>query len=410
MKKLAALIFIIAITWAWAQVSTKAPVVVTNDVFTVVSPTNFWRSNIIAGPGITTIPTNNRAGWALIISGVGSSNAYQPASDNLTNWSSLPTGAMANATSTDYLTNWANAVSNYAAGRMTEVMTNAHGVAGGVRVGLATNTVWHFPKWSSFSTNNSGSNSVDITVQPYRPFAVIDSTNVFYHSPEWEILMDEEFLGDSANTVNSPANNTWNANGGTSGTAPSKVGPPLLPDFAGTLSFSTTAAGGRIATVGGATIGQMATTNCEVLAVMRVRFSHTNDSTDIHSMRAGLGDANTAVGDWANGIYMGQNTNANTNIIVCTTARASSRTITYTSASLAAGTWGVWAFWLDSTGTNVIFAAGSAATNLTSIATNSANIPGLAALVTPAWQVQRYLGSNARTNYMEKYILARRQL
>ena len=40
-------------------------------------------------------------------------NSRQPASANLTNWSLIPTGEMANVVSTTFLTNWANAVSNY---------------------------------------------------------------------------------------------------------------------------------------------------------------------------------------------------------------------------------------------------------------------------------------------------------
>jgi len=41
-------------------------------------------------------------------------NAFQPAAANLTNWANIPTGAMANVVATDYLTNWANAISNLA--------------------------------------------------------------------------------------------------------------------------------------------------------------------------------------------------------------------------------------------------------------------------------------------------------
>ena len=39
-------------------------------------------------------------------------NFRQPASLNLSNWSNIPTGEMANVVSTTFLTNWANAISN----------------------------------------------------------------------------------------------------------------------------------------------------------------------------------------------------------------------------------------------------------------------------------------------------------
>jgi hypothetical protein len=337
---------------------------------------------------------------------------FQPATGNLTNWSNIATGAMANIPSVDHLTNWANSISNLAQTKMAalDIMTNAHGVAGGIRAGLGTNQVWKFPPWASFATNYGSSNTVEITVKPHRPFAIVDATNIFYEDVEWQVIMDEEFLGDSQNTIASPANNIWNFNQATSGTAPTKQAPPLIADFAGVGSFSHTAVGGRLAAVGGATIGQMALTNCEVLGLMRVRYSHTNDGTDTYTMRAGLIDANTAIGEWNNGVYLLTNTNANTNSVVCVTARASTRTLTYTTVELPPNTFRWWGYWLDRTGTNMVFIEGPALTNLTSFATNTQNIVGLNALVTPAWEVQRFAGSGARTNYIERYFLARKKL
>ena len=87
----------------------------------------------------------------------------QPASANLTNWSLIPTGAMANSVSTTFLTNWANAISNFAVaqgvivsnGVIVEILNASNILSGnsfarlevqtnGVRLALATNLNWAY--------------------------------------------------------------------------------------------------------------------------------------------------------------------------------------------------------------------------------------------------------------------------
>lgn len=72
-------------------------------------------------------------------------NTKQFGSANLTNWSNIPTGAMANVTSTTFLTNWANAISNLV-GSSSGSGTNFNGI-------LITNTVHRII--ATRSTNNS---------------------------------------------------------------------------------------------------------------------------------------------------------------------------------------------------------------------------------------------------------------
>lgn len=74
-------------------------------------------------------------------------NFRQPASENLTNWSNIPTGAMANVVSTDFLTNWANAISNLTQTK-TALTTNANQFGASVQLtikdgALLTNTTFH---------------------------------------------------------------------------------------------------------------------------------------------------------------------------------------------------------------------------------------------------------------------------
>lgn len=74
-------------------------------------------------------------------------NSRQPASANLTNWSNIPTGAMANVVSTDFLTNWANAISNLTQTK-TALTTNANQFGSSVQLtikdgALFTNVTLH---------------------------------------------------------------------------------------------------------------------------------------------------------------------------------------------------------------------------------------------------------------------------
>lgn len=80
-------------------------------------------SNIPTGAMANVVSTTFLTNWANAISNLTTAvtnsasvtnwiNFRQPASANLTNWSNIPTGSMANVVSTDFLTNWANSISN----------------------------------------------------------------------------------------------------------------------------------------------------------------------------------------------------------------------------------------------------------------------------------------------------------
>lgn len=74
-------------------------------------------------------------------------NFRQPASANLTNWSNIPTGVMANVVATDYLTNWANAVSNLA-------QTKQHGSAALTNWSAYPTNVWNDRQGGSATLTN----------------------------------------------------------------------------------------------------------------------------------------------------------------------------------------------------------------------------------------------------------------
>lgn len=100
-------------------------------------------TNILVAGTLITLTTNT---GVVTITCVLDTNFFQPASINLTNWSNIPTGAMANVVSATFLTNWINAVSNY----VTAATNNAP----------VTNwTVLRQPadpeltNWADFSTN-----------------------------------------------------------------------------------------------------------------------------------------------------------------------------------------------------------------------------------------------------------------
>ncbi len=111
----------------------------------------------------------------------------QPASANLTNWSLIPTGAMANVASTTFLTNWANAISNFAAaqdtivsnGVIVEILNASNSIAGNsfarlevqtntVRLGLVTNMNWSYGVTGSVSSATAilGVDAATITTNP----------------------------------------------------------------------------------------------------------------------------------------------------------------------------------------------------------------------------------------------------
>jgi hypothetical protein len=81
----------------------------------------------------------------------GGTNARQFGSLNLTNWSNIPTGSMANVVSTDFLTNWANSISN-----LTQTKQNGSAVLTNL-VGTVANNVTNVV---SLSTTNATSKPI----------------------------------------------------------------------------------------------------------------------------------------------------------------------------------------------------------------------------------------------------------
>lgn len=68
-------------------------------------------SNIPTGEMANVVSATFLTNWAAAISNLAETKQF--GSINLTNWANIPTGAMANVVSATFLTNWANAVSNY---------------------------------------------------------------------------------------------------------------------------------------------------------------------------------------------------------------------------------------------------------------------------------------------------------
>jgi hypothetical protein len=87
----------------------------TNDLS--LSPTNVIGANVLAGTNIHIVRGSRGQVTLNVIGGgggdPGGTNARQWGSINLTNWSNIPTGAMANIPSVDWLTNATAAISNY---------------------------------------------------------------------------------------------------------------------------------------------------------------------------------------------------------------------------------------------------------------------------------------------------------
>lgn len=77
-------------------------------------------------------------------------NFRQPADTDLTNWALIPTGAMANVVSTTFLTNWANAVSNY-----VTAATNSASVTNWINSRQPASA--NLTNWSQLPTNEMAS-------------------------------------------------------------------------------------------------------------------------------------------------------------------------------------------------------------------------------------------------------------
>lgn len=80
-----------------------------------VLTTGSGETNVLSVSPALVTPTINGQTIAAGTSILTNPHAFQPPSLNLTNWSLIPTGAMANIPAVTFLTNWANAVSNLAA-------------------------------------------------------------------------------------------------------------------------------------------------------------------------------------------------------------------------------------------------------------------------------------------------------
>ena len=132
----------------------------------------------------------------------------------------------------------------------------------------------------------------------------------------------------------------------------------------------------------------------------------TNVSGDVSTLRLGLG-RNDGVAEPAFGAFVMINTNVNTNTLVCVTSINNARTFTYTTYTWTPMLWFNVAIYFDTSGTNAIFYAGSNATNMTAIATNTVNLPGAAlSNVNPwinTWRIASSGGLVRQTNYVDYY-------
>ena len=294
-----------------------------------------------------------------------------------------------------------------------EIMTNHPAIAGGIRVGLGTNVVFKYPPWALFSTNNTSSNSVEITVQLYRPFAVLDGTNIFYESSDWELVFNEEWFGDVTSVIadGNKGINYWQVSGG--GTLPNPPGPIFENALAGIHTFAATQSNsGRelLASFSGAT-ATMTCTNQELFFLARFNVFRTNVAGDLGTYRLGVTGGNSSRTEPADGIHIRTSTNAN-NAIELVTARASTVTINSFAAGLQQRGWTNVFWYLDRTGTNVVAGIGNHPTNLVSVITNVANIPN-SVLVTPWVDIYRLVasaGNVGMTNQLDYIKIWRRRL
>jgi len=109
-----------------------------------------------------TVLTNNGSGalgWGAVVGN------FQPASANLTNWSNIPTGSMANVVATDYLTNWANTISNLAQTKQfgSANLTNWSNIPTGAMANVVSTTF--LTNWANTISNyvTAATNSASVT-------------------------------------------------------------------------------------------------------------------------------------------------------------------------------------------------------------------------------------------------------
>lgn len=236
----------------------------------------------------------------------------------------------------------------------------------------------------------SGSGVPSLLTPAVGSFLSSDGTNAAWSlgGISWWPVVDETWIGLA--TTNSPARadlgrELWNR---------SFSGQELLGLRSGIpnkgLTWVLTNAAQRTALYLGdqSVAGGWISTNSEFLIITRVYIGTLNNGTDVSGYRYGL--QNSASAESTSGIYW----RATNNVWEAVTARNGSRTVS-TSSNLVEATEYCLGIRLDATGTNAIFYLGGTELTMTSVATNSSNIPH-DFITWPTLYFHKYAGTSTR--------------
>ena len=198
------------------------------------------------------------------------------------------------------------------------------------------------------------------------------------------LIMSEEFWGDtrliSSGSINHLGSMPWWAI--VAGTVPGgNFNPINLGSEIGMACLVTTQAASSILIYSGQSSGSgssgMYLTNADTFAVFGFAVGQTNNSSEIGTFTFGLSDnksSSSATLSPNNLLAFQVNTNS-TNSLVCKTARSTTTTSTYTSATYNPVTRYFGGIYVSRWVTNAVFYFGTNLTSMVPIATNSSNLP-----------------------------------
>lgn len=256
------------------------------------------------------------------------------------------------------------------------------------------------------TTNAAGA----VTMSFARPLMHATNFGSIFDDGNWIDMANEEWMSRPTSTAGVIGALAWHQIA--TGTLPGFQNPFPESNAWSYISMNTTqSTSGRLVLVpegGGVPVG-FALTNADYLAEFRVRLNSTNLSGDVCTSRIGLTDLNLGTGEAANGVYVMNNTNVNTNIWLLVTARGGSRTFTY-SPSIPANTYGnmTWhtiMIYVPAPGNTAYAFIGPDRYRMTSFATNTTTLPGDTTQVGLTFQTDRIAstsGTNNRTNYNDR--------
>lgn len=290
---------------------------------------------------------------------------------------------------------------------VNSVSTNGSVLAG-------TLTSLNFVGNNNVSVNQSTNTAGAVSIQ-FAPI-LFSATNygTIYDIGDWLEIMNEEFIGSIVSTVSGrQGTHDWTV--ASAGTLPSLAAPIADSNAWSFISCVTTqTTSGRLwlsPNNGGSPVG-FTLTNADFLFEARIRMNATNLANDVCTTRVGLTDTTAANGDPNNGVWAMVNTNA-TNTILLGTARGGSRTFNYSTLGAYDASWLDVFIYVPSPCNTAYLFIGKDRFRLTSVATNTATLPGDTASLGGTFQVDRMASTSGlflRTNYIDRMRLWVRQM